>query len=201
MQDEIEARELREEDIAPEDASEQPARFVHRHPLAAALAILVGAAALVGGGFAAGTVYGERLVAWLFPSVVAVRDEPVTEQVELEDGYGGALARRVSAAAGDVAANAYEPPTLDEATAGAIEGLLAKSGISEATRRVVARDADAMDGGYRIEVVSRMPGAEVDRVAAQGRKGVVDQKNCEFYDQKTYLRQQRCYGVKSKTAV
>ena len=58
-----------------------------------------------------------------------------------------------------------------------------------------------MDGGYRIEVVSRMPGAEVDRVAAQGRKGVVDQKNCEFYDQKTYLRQQRCYGVKSKTAV
>ena len=35
----------------------------------------------------------------------------------------------------------------------------------------------------------------------QGRKGVVDQKNCEFYDQKTYLRQQRCYGVKSKTAV
>lgn len=85
--------------------------------------------------------------------------------------------------------------------AAAIEGLLAKSGISEATRRVVARDADAMDGGYRIEVVSRMPGAEVDRVAAQGRKGVVDQKNCEFYDQKTYLRQQRCYGVKSKTAV
>ena len=78
--------------------------------------------------------------------------------------------------------------------AAAIEGLLAKSGISEATRRVVARDADAMDGGYRIEVVSRMPGAEVDRVAAQGRKGVVDQKNCEFYDQKTYLRQQRCYG-------
>ena len=32
-------------------------------------------------------------------------------------------------------------------------------------------------------------------------KDVIDQKNCEFYDQKTYLRQQRCYGVKSKTAV
>ena len=62
--------------------------------------------------------------------------------------------------------------------AAAIEGLLAKSGISEATRRVVARDADAMDGGYRIEVVSRMPGAEVDCVAAQGRKGVVDISHC-----------------------
>ena len=32
-------------------------------------------------------------------------------------------------------------------------------------------------------------------------KDVIDQKNCEFYDRKTYLRQQRCYGVKSKTAV
>ena len=68
--------------------------------------------------------------------------------------------------------------TFHPKNAAAIEGLLAKSGISEATRRAVARDAEGMDEGYRIEVVSRMPGAEVDRVAAEGRKGVVDISRC-----------------------
>ncbi len=32
-------------------------------------------------------------------------------------------------------------------------------------------------------------------------RDVIDQKNSDFYDQQTYLRQQRCYGVKSETVV
>lgn len=32
-------------------------------------------------------------------------------------------------------------------------------------------------------------------------RDVIDQKNSDFYDQQTYLRQQRCYGVKSDTVV
>ena len=32
-------------------------------------------------------------------------------------------------------------------------------------------------------------------------KDVIDQKNSDFYDQQSYLRQQRCYGVKSETVI
>ena len=32
-------------------------------------------------------------------------------------------------------------------------------------------------------------------------KDVIDQKNNDFYDQQSYLRQQRCYGVKSETVI
>ena len=32
-------------------------------------------------------------------------------------------------------------------------------------------------------------------------KDVTDQKNSDFYDQQSYLRQQRCYGVKSETVI
>ena len=32
-------------------------------------------------------------------------------------------------------------------------------------------------------------------------RDVIDQKNSDFYDQQAYLRQQRCYGVKSETVI
>lgn len=32
-------------------------------------------------------------------------------------------------------------------------------------------------------------------------RDVIDQKNSDFYDQQSYLRQQRCYGVKSETVI
>ena len=53
----------------------------------------------------------------------------------------------------------------------AIDGLLAKFGISEACRRAVAQDAQNMGEGFRIEIVNRLPQAEVDRIA-QTREGV-----------------------------
>lgn len=53
----------------------------------------------------------------------------------------------------------------------AIDGLLAKFGISEACRRAVAQDAEKFGEGFRIEIVNRLPQAEVDRIA-QTREGV-----------------------------
>lgn len=49
--------------------------------------------------------------------------------------------------------------------------LLAKFGISEACRRAVAQDAEKFGEGFRIEIVNRLPQAEVDRIA-QTREGV-----------------------------
>lgn len=48
-------------------------------------------------------------------------------------------------------------------------------------------------GGYRFLI-----GAKTSMKTV---RDVIDQKNSDFYDQQTYLRQQRCYGVKSETVV
>lgn len=94
--------------------------------------LVLGAVVLVGGGFALGTRFGDELVDAVFPSVAANRPQVETQTVELADAYDGALTRRVAAAAADVAANALSTPTLDEATAGAIGGLLTSGGDVDA---------------------------------------------------------------------
>ena len=94
--------------------------------------LALGVVVLVGGGFALGTRFGTQVVDRVFPSVAANRPQEQPRSVELADGYDGALTRRVAAAAADVTANALSAPSLDEATAGAIGGVLTSSGDVDA---------------------------------------------------------------------
>ena len=92
----------------------------------------LGAVVLVGGGFALGTRFGTQVMDAVFPSVSAGRPQEESVATELTDGYDGALARRIAAAAADVAAGALTSPSLDEVTAGAIGGVLTSAGDVDA---------------------------------------------------------------------
>ncbi|MBM7000517.1 hypothetical protein I3I95_10400 [bacterium] len=94
-----------------------------------ALAISVGAVALLVGGFAAGVTRGQDVLRVVAPSVADdLAPQPVTVVEQLSDGYNGALARRVAAVAQDMSGVALETPSLDDATAGALGGLLGTLG-------------------------------------------------------------------------
>ena len=92
----------------------------------------LGVVVLMGGGFALGARFGADVVDAVFPSVAANRPQEQLPAADLTDGYEGALSRRVAAAAADVEAGALMSPSLDEATAGAIGGVLASAGDVDA---------------------------------------------------------------------
>lgn len=106
-------------------AAEPPAP--KRHRCATALAFLVGAVVFVCAGFVVGTLMGPQWLRTYLPSVatelnVAATPAPVVEQ--LEDGYNGELVRRIAALSNELGRSAYEVPSLETATAGALQGLL-----------------------------------------------------------------------------
>ena len=109
-------------------ATESP--VAPRHRFATALALAVGAVVFVGVGAVVGTLWGPQLVRTYLPSVAAEvaafqGPQPVVEQ--LDDGYQGELVRRVAAVSAELGRSAYVVPTLEEATAGALQGLLTSS--------------------------------------------------------------------------
>ena len=106
----------------------------HRtHPIARALVLTAGAFALLVGGFALGTARGQDLLRAWMPSIAATEDAPVLRQAQLDDGYDGKLAADVAEASAQVASAGVGSASLDEATAGAVDGLLRASGDSSAT--------------------------------------------------------------------
>lgn len=107
---------------------EPPAR--QRHRFATALAWVVGAVLLLGVGATAGVLWGSGLL-WTYAPGVAEglglvqASDSVLEQ--LEDGYDGELARRVAAVSAELGRTAYRVPSLDDATAATLQGLLASA--------------------------------------------------------------------------
>lgn len=107
---------------------EPPVR--QRHRFATALAWVVGAVLLLGVGATAGALWGPGLL-WTYAPGVAEAlgmvqtSDPVLEQ--LEDGYEGELARRVAAVSAELGRTAYRVPSLDDATASTLQGLLASA--------------------------------------------------------------------------
>lgn len=110
------------------DQPEAPAPRKRTHALAA-LALAVGAVLLAGGAFALGTLYGPGAVRTYLPSLARDLEllAPESAVEQLDDGYGGELARRVAAVGAELGRTAYTAPDLDEATRGTLEGLLAST--------------------------------------------------------------------------
>jgi len=108
-------------------AYQREPRTSKSHPVATALALVAGAVALVCAGLAVGTLHGPAALREYVPVLaddLGILVEPQTELELLEDGYGGELARRVAAVSAELQRSAYDAPTLDEATAGALQGLV-----------------------------------------------------------------------------
>lgn len=119
-----------DEPAAPADG--QPPE--HRtHPIAKALALTAGAFALLVGGFALGTARGQELLRAWMPSIAATEDAPVVREAQLDDGYDGKFAANVAEASVQVVGAGVGSASLDEATAGAVDGLLKASGDTSAT--------------------------------------------------------------------
>ena len=104
-----------------------------QHPVAKALAVTVGAFALLAGGFALGTARGQDLLRAWVPSVAQAPALPEVREEALEDGYGGELARRVAEASAQLAAGGAAAGDVDDAVSGAVEGLLSAAGDGSAT--------------------------------------------------------------------
>ena len=106
----------------------QAPRIKKRHPVATALALAVGAVALVCAGLAVGTLHGPAALREYVPALaddLGILVEPEPELELLDDGLEGELARRVAAVSAELQRSAYDVPTLEEATAGALGGLVA----------------------------------------------------------------------------
>ena len=91
------------------------------------LAFVAGAVALVCAALVVGTLYGPHVLREYVPSLaddLGILVEPEAELERLDDGYNGELTRRVAAVSAELQRSAYEAPTLDEATAGALQGLV-----------------------------------------------------------------------------
>ena len=142
---------------APEGAGP---RIRKPHPVATASALVAGAVVLVCGGLVAGTLWGPRVLRAWVPTLaddLGVLVEPEAEVERLDDGYGGELARRVAAVSADVVRTALDAPTLDEATAGALQGLVSAADpdgaylSAAAYGRLAGEDAGAADAEASVD--------------------------------------------------
>ncbi len=118
------------------------------HPVAAASAIAVGAVVFLAVGLVVGTLRGPDLLREYVPSLageLGMTEEAQAEVERLDDGYGGELARRVAAVSSDLARSAVSAPSLDEATAGALQGLVSSS--DPGARYLDAEELAAAEGG------------------------------------------------------
>lgn len=125
---------FRQEEVRAGVSSPAAARAATaRHPVAKALAVTVGAFALLAGGFALGTVRGQDLLRAWVPSVAQAPAQPEVREEALDDGYGGELARRVAEVSAQLAAGGATVGDVDDAVSGAVEGLLSAAGDGSAT--------------------------------------------------------------------
>lgn len=97
------------------------------HPIATASALAVGAVVLVVCGLVAGTLWGPGFLRANVPTLadeLGILSEPETQVERLDDGFGGELARRTAAVSAELGRSALNPPDLDAATAGVLQGLV-----------------------------------------------------------------------------
>lgn len=162
--------------------TEPPAQ--KRHRCATALACLVGAVVFACAGIVVGTLMGPQWLRAYLPSVASelnMATTPTTMVEQLEDGYSGELVRRIAAVGNELERSAYEVPTLEEATAGALQGLLSASdpyalyvdAEAYGSGKIIASDDETppvhsrlVDGVGIVVVDALMPGVAED-VAAQ----------------------------------
>ncbi len=103
-------------------------------------------------GLVLGTLHGPDLLREYVPSLaeeLGMTEGPQVEVERLDDGYDGELARRVAAVSSDLTRSAASAPSLDEATAGALQGLVSASdsGASYLDAEELASTEGAAEGG------------------------------------------------------
>ena len=116
-------------------------------------------------GLVLGTLHGPDLLREYVPSLAAelgMTEEPQVEVERLDDGYDGELARRVAAVSSDLTRSAASAPSLDEATAGALQGLVSASDSGASyldAEELAAAEGDAIGGASGGAVSERTQGS------------------------------------------